>query len=116
LGRRRTAPESGGHGGDLGRAWEEKQRRERKLAGEEKRREGTSWLRAVSPGVSSTLRRKQEVVHDVQGASTQVLDLVEVEDKVEFAQHPLGFGGFLGIYRIAPILHDLVIQNLFRKL
>jgi hypothetical protein len=56
------------------------------------------------------------VAHDVQGASTQVLDLVEVEDKVEFVQHPLGFGSFLGIFRTAPILHDLVIQNLFRKL
>jgi hypothetical protein len=74
LGWRGMAAESGGHGSDLGRAWGEKQRRERELAGEGKRREGTSWRRAVSPGGRlGGLGGKQEVATAAPGSSTQVL-------------------------------------------
>jgi hypothetical protein len=69
-----------------------KQRRERELAGEGKRREGTSWRRVVSPGGLLVDRRKQEVA----GRSARELHagacLVEEETKGVFAHSPLDFG------------------------
>jgi hypothetical protein len=57
----------------------EKQRRERELAGEGKRREGTSWRRAVSPGGLLIDQSKQEVAAPASCPATQVLEVEEGE-------------------------------------